>query len=110
MGKKFTTGNSTVAGLGVGSILRVSGKGELEILDGGSNDPFFGFDEEPEVESYEVGDSISVEGHGAGTVVKLTSRTARLLNAADGETDDVIYLTDSDYVVRSAPRSKVSFA
>lgn len=83
MAKIFSTGNSTVAKLAVGSILEVVGKGQLEVI-------------EEVVERPEPGDRIDTK-YGPATVVGVSSRLQ--VSGWDDE-NEVLYVADDQPVVR----------
>ncbi len=82
MGKQFTTGNSTVAGLKVGTELVVVAPGTLEVVGGGAPAP---------------GDRISTK-YGEATVLAPSSRIGDI-EGFDPETQ-VLYLADGTSKVR----------
>lgn len=93
VGTSFTTGNSTVAKLPVGSILEVTGDGQLEVLD------------VPEDEvALEAGDVINTK-YGTATVVRVSSQVSVTHQRGD---DAVFYVADEDPVFRVAKREDVS--
>jgi hypothetical protein len=88
VGYTFTTGNSTVAELPVGSVLRVSGDGELEIV------------EVAEVEeTHEPGDFFESK-YGAATVVKMTSQFGKVRDIVSGAKAGFLYIADDTNIVR----------
>jgi hypothetical protein len=94
-GQSFSTGNSTVAGLPNGTQLVVGPKGNLTIT-------FV-----PAPVGFKAGDRINTK-HGKATVMRLTTR---LQGTIPGLTQtQVLYVADSDPVVRVANLSEVSAA
>lgn len=92
-GDTFTTGNSVVADLPVGTVLTVVGDGELEITEVPAPEPVDVF----------AGSRILTH-HGAATVVRQSSRLDFELNE-----DEILYVADSDPVVRRIYASEVTF-
>lgn len=92
VGAQFKTGNSTVANLAEGTVLRVAGPGTLEIV-------------EVPVAEFEAGDRIQTH-HGPSTVVRLSSRLGEL-EGFDPETQ-ILYVSDDSTVVRRINKDSVS--
>lgn len=83
VGTVFSTGNSTVKQLPVGTMLMVSGPGQLEVVDVPA----------------ELGEGDRFESkYGPATIVRLSSR----LDDADLEDGEVLYIADGTTVVRRA--------
>jgi hypothetical protein len=91
MGKTFSTGNSTVATLPVGTILEVSGKGQLTVVEAPAPEP---------------GDRI-LSKYGPATVVRITNRDGLDETFANAAGDVVVYIADGTTVVRVADPSNV---
>ena len=87
----FTTGNSTIAGLPVGSILEVVGPGELEITS-------------VPAKKFSAGDRIETK-YGNSTVVAASSRF-NYIDGFDPETQ-VLYVADGTFIVRATAKSNV---
>lgn len=88
VGTAFTTGNSTVAQLPVGSILEVSADGELTVV------------EVPEVEeTHNPGDEFESK-YGPAVVVKMTSQFAKVKAIVEGAAEGFLYVADGTNVVR----------
>ncbi len=81
VGTQFSTGNSTVKTLKVGTVLEVVGPGRLEIIEVGSSIP-------------SPGDRIDTK-YGPATVVRQSTRLE-----FDLDENEVLYVADSDPVVR----------
>lgn len=90
MGQTFNTGNSVVRTLPVGTLLEVSGYGQLSVVEADK-------DVIQPVEDLQEGDRITTK-HGPSTVVRLTNR----LSEIDLEGYDVLYIADDTSVVRVA--------
>lgn len=95
VGQVFSTGNTVVRGLQVGSVLEVVGQGQLKVVEV----PFV---------PLQAGDRIKSK-YGFGTVVRVTST-----RGADGviedllDEGDVVYVADGTSVVRIAPDGEYS--
>ena len=87
----FSTGNSVVAGLPVGTLIEVVGQGQLQVV-------------ELPVKEFVAGDRI-VTKYGNSTVVDASSRFS-YIDGFDPETQ-VLYVADGSFRVRAAAISSL---